>query len=58
MKLKKQQIIIVGVIIIALILILSLVVILNPGTGDGSNNGELVRDGNEVNLTRIQSKCI
>ena len=50
--------IIVGVIIIALILVVSVAVVLNTGNGDGSNNGELVRDGNEVNLTRIQSKCI
>jgi len=45
MKLKKQQMIIVGVVIITLILVVSLVVTLNPGTGDGSNNGELVGNG-------------
>ena len=49
--------IIVGVIIIALILVASVAVVM-MSYNDGGNNGELVRDGNEVNLTRIQSKCI
>lgn len=49
MKLKKQQMIIVGVILIALILVVSLAVILNPGTGDGSNNSNNNGNGDGAN---------